>query len=496
MVACGGTTSSAGLTSPAISPKRGGTLKVGISGGGSSDTLNPLAWLSSADYSRISQLFEPLVGWDENAIPTLVLAEEITPNSTATEWTIRVRSDVTFHNGKDLTADDVLYTFQTILNPKSPTSGASSLSSLDLKSASKLDARTIRIPCTTPFSTFLDVLPVYYFDIIPVGFDLKNPVGTGPFRYESFTPGVQSTFVRNEHYWQAGLPYVDSVVISDFSDQTSQINALGSGQVHLINDLTAAAIASLQSAGSKALISLGGGMNPITMRVDQAPFTDVRVRQAMRLIADRPAMLETVFLGHGIVGNDIFGIWDPVYDHSLPQRHQDLQQAKFLLKQAGHENLSVSMVTSPVGQGMVETATVFQQQAAQAGVKINLQQVQPTEFYGPNYTKWVFSQDTWFYSQYLPQVAQSMLPTAPFNETRWNDPIYNSLYSQALATFDFSKRTALAQEMQLIDYDRGGYIIPYFPPVIDGYAASVEGLRPAKNGLPLNNYNFKALWLR
>ena len=157
--------------------------------------------------------------------------------------------------------------------------------------------------------------------------------------------------------------------------------------------------------------------------------------------------------------------------------------------------MTVQLVTADIAQGTTRVAQVFAQQATAAGVTVNLRQVTSTEFYGINYLKWTFAQDYWYYSKYLPQVAQATLPVSPFNETHWDNPAYNKLYSQAIATVDPVARTAIAHEMQLIDHSIGGYIIPYFPPTIDGYRKSVQGVVPTKVGLSLGAYNFKAMWL-
>jgi len=284
-------------------------------------------------------------------------------------------------------------------------------------------------------------------------------------------------------------------VITDYSDATSQVNALLAGQADVVNLLSADVIAVVQSQGKKILISDGGGWNPFTMRVDVAPFNDVRVRQAMRLAIDRPQMMEILFGGTGTLGNDVFGIWAPEYDHALPQRHQDIDQAKFLLKQAGHEGLAFQLVTSDIGAGTVQAAEVLAQQVSAAGMHINVSDITVNDFYGPGYLKWVFAQDYWYYNFYLPQVSLATLPTAPFNETHFDNPAYNKLYAEAIATVDEAKRRELSFEMQRIDYNEGGLIIPFFPPVIDGYGANVHGLVPSKGGLSLNAYDFKRLWL-
>ena len=231
------------------------------------------------------------------------------------------------------------------------------------------------------------------------------------------------------------------------------------------------------------------------MRVDQPPFTDVRVRQAFRLAVDRETMLQTVFGGHGTLGNDIFGIWAPEYDSSIPQRQYDPEQAKSLLKAAGQENLAITLVTGDIAQGVINMAEVYAQQAAPAGINAKLKQVTVTDFYGPNYLKWVFAQDYWYYSPYFPQVNQATLPGSPFNETHFNNPKYISLYNQALATLDVGMRTEIAHEMQMIDYNEGGYIIPFFPAVIDGFAPNVNGILQSKTGSSFNNWDFEHVWL-
>jgi peptide/nickel transport system substrate-binding protein len=483
-------------TSTAGKPRTGGQLRAGLTGGSTADTLDPLNAITNVDFSRINNLYEPLIGLTPEAQPVNVLAEELTPSAKATEWTLRIRQGITFHNGKDLTADDVIYTFQRILNPKAPAAAGAGLASVDAKGMTKLDDYTVRIPCTTPFATLHQALAIPgYSDIIPVGYNPAAPVGTGPFKLKSFSPGVQSTFVRYDGYWQTGTPYLDEIVISDYSDQTSQVNALMAGQVDVVNLLSADVISEVQGEAKNVLFSAGGGWNPFTMRVDTGTFSDVRIRQAMRLLVDRQQMLDLVFGGLGTLGNDLFGIWAPEYDHSLPQRQQDIDQARSLLKAAGAEGLRVTLVTADIAQGAVLVAQVFAQQASAAGVTVSVDDVTVNDFYGANYLKWQFAQDYWFYNFYLPQVSLATLPTAAFNETHWDNARYNSLYAQAIVAVDQSLRSEIAHEMQQIEYNEGGYIIPFFPPVIDGFGTNVGGLAASKIGLSLNAYDFKNVWL-
>jgi peptide/nickel transport system substrate-binding protein len=299
-------------------------------------------------------------------------------------------------------------------------------------------------------------------------------------------------FVKNPHYWQTGKPYVDQLTIIDFPDSTARVNALLGGQVDAIDNLPAGQIQQVQGNSSlKVLIAQTGEWQPFTMRVDAAPFSDVRVRQAMRLIVDRHQMVEQVLSGQGRVANDMYSPFDPAYASDLPQRHQDLEQAKSLLKQAGHPGLTVELVTADVFQGVLAAAQVFAQQAAGAGVKVNLRKLDTGTFYGSNYLKWVFAQDFWATREYLPQVSQGSLPTSPFNETHWADPKFIKLIAEARATVDASKRNQILHEAQTIEYNTGGYIIPYFSNQIDAYSAKLTGFIPPRSGFPLGNYWFK-----
>jgi len=502
IAACGsssGTSSANASADPsgaAGTPKHGGTLHVGMTGGSSSDTLDPNKMVNNCDYARVACVFDALAWMNADGKPELRVAEEMAPNKNATEWTVRLRKGVIFHDGREATADDLLFTFQRAANPKNPGLAANSLKGLKLNEMKKLDKYTVRLPFAVPYSTFFEsqanTNSVY---LVPVGFDPNKPIGSGPFKLVSFTPGQQSVMGANKQYWNQPLPYLDQLIMTDFSDETSQVNALLSGQVQAVNLLSQDTIGTVSGSGKKVVVSPGGGWNPFTMRVDMAPFTDVRVRQAFRLMVDREKMNRLVFGGHGTLGNDVFSIWSDDYDHSLPQRQQDIAQAKSLLKQAGHDNMSIQLVTADIAQGVVNLAQLFAQDAAKAGINVNLRKITVTEFYGPNYLKWQFAQDYWFYQPYLPQVQQATLPSAPFNECHFNDPQYIKLYNQALATLDVAKRTEIAHEMQMIDYNSGGYIIPLFVPLFEGYAPNVQGAVPSKTGGSFNLGDFEHMWL-
>jgi peptide/nickel transport system substrate-binding protein len=483
------------LAGAATLPKRGGSLRVGLSGGASSDSLNPLIPLLMTDDARVFNLTDPLCVYGRTGAVQNILAEEITPNADATVWTIRLRSGVTFHNGKDLTSQDVIYSLQQIVNKKAPGDLAPLLARVNIAGLKAIDKLTVQVPCLQPISTLHEFLAGWFCPIIPVGFDVRHPVGTGPFKFKSFKPGVESVFTRNESYWQKGLPYVDTLIISDYPSETSQINALASNQVDVISSLSIPGMKQVKANGGKVLISKSSATTLMYMRGDKPPFNDVNVTQAMRLLVDRPQMLEVVYGGYGTIGNDIYSYADPAYDHSIPQRVQDIAQAKYLLKKAGHENLIVTLVTAPISSGATSLATVFQQQASLAGVKVNLNLTTPGVEFGPDYAQFPFAQDYLIYQSYMTQVAFTNLPKSPFPETHFVDPAYDALFNQALNTVDQAKRYEIEHEMQKIDWERGTSIIANMYPQIDAHSPQVHGLETNVSGWPLNTFDFKSMWL-
>jgi peptide/nickel transport system substrate-binding protein len=495
LVACAGGGQGGGQASqgPAGEPKRGGTLRLGAQGGASTDTLDGQNGLTNADFNRIYQLYDQLVVLDAQGQPQFSLAKSITPNADGTEWTIVIPDGVTTHRGKPFTADDVLYSFNRIVSNKFP--GASSLGPIDLASSRAGNPTTVVLKYSQPFAVLPEMLSSVYFTMVPRDFDPKNPDGTGPFKYQNFNPGVSSTFVRNESYWRSGLPHLDSVVTTNIADETSQVNALQSGQVETIDFLSQGSVAALQAGGMHVNISNTGGWGPFTMRTDQKPFDDVRVRQAFRLVVNRKEMIGQLYGGHGKVGNDVFSMLDKSYPSDLPQREQDIDQAKSLLKAAGAENLTLDLVTTPNAPGMVQAAQVYATQAKKAGINVNVVQQTTTDYFANSYMKVPFSQDYWQTGTYMFTAGQAQVPTAPFNFTRFNDPEYNALYTQAIAELDQGKRTELIHKMAHIDYERGGYIIPYFFPVIDAASPKVGGVKENANGYSPGGNDFANFWL-
>ena len=467
---------------------------MGLTGGSASDTLDPHQGLNYLDTARAQALYEPLVGLDADAQLTYVLASVITPRDhAATEWVIRLRPGVHFHDGRPLTAEDVIYTFKRIITNKYSANHV--LGPVEATGIKALDPLTVLVPMARPFATLPEQLAgVLTAQIVPAGFTSSSrPNGTGPFSYQSFTPGQRSRFIRNQHYWRPGLPWTDALEIVDFTDTVSLTDALITGEVDAAGTLDGPQLTSLaNTSGIRTVPSKGGTIVPFTMRTDLAPFNDVRVRQALRLSVGRAQLVDSALDSYGTAASDVFSPYDSDFNAGL-RRLQDIPQAMHLLKQAGHQDLRVELVTSPIAIGAVAMATVLAEQAKAAGITISLRQVDSATFFGPNYLRWPFAQDFYSYAPYLTQITLSMLRTSPWNECHFSDPTYAKLYAQANATLDPTLRREITWQMQQVDFHNGGYIIPAFVDSLDAYSTKVTGYRANRVGQPVNNLDFASL---
>ncbi len=479
--------------------KRGGTFRQATSGG-STDFIDGQHIVAKSDIARLVVGFEGLARFDENYRIRLHLAEELKAEK-ANQYLIRVRDGIEFHNGKTLDIDDVIYSIQRTKNPKLKLFGNAAFGAIDTKRTKKLDKRTARIFLSRADVTLLEAFAQYFQGIVPKGYQPnavgKGPlqyIGTGPFKVQGFTPGRESVHVRNENYWRSGEPYFDQVRIINFTSDAAKVNALLSGQVEAMADVPFAQVPVVRRRNNlRLLTSPTGAWTPLCMRVDVAPFTDVRVRRAFRLLINRPQVVRQGLSGFGRIANDIYSPFDPAYaGDDFPQRRYDPEQAKSLLRQAGQEGISVELITSPADTGMVEGATIFAQNAKAGGVNVTVKNVDGGVIYGDQYLKWPFSADYWGTRNYLQQVAAGVLKTAPFNETHWDQYAgyrrFESLYRQALATVNPKKRAEIIREMQRMEYNDGGNIIWGFKNLTDGYSAKVGGYKIDRGTLNLNKY--------
>ncbi len=223
----------------------------------------------------------------------------------------------------------------------------------------------MRLPLTQADSTIGEQLGQYYNGIVPVGYRPHRAAEVGRHRARSSRrasrPGQQSVHTRNKNYWRKGQPYFDQVTVIDFADATAQVNALLGGQVDAITDIPFAQIGVAKSNGGLAiLVSQGGGWLPLCMAIDMAPFTDNRVRQAMRLIVDRKAMLEQVLSGLRPRRQRPLLAVRPVLRH-LARRSASRTSSRpsRCSRRPAWRALTVDLHTTNGAAGMVDSANVF-----------------------------------------------------------------------------------------------------------------------------------------
>lgn len=476
-------------------PRKGGILRVGLTGGSAADTADAHSPVNNGDIARTVNLYDPLLMRDDDYVLRPRLATSFKPNAAATVWTATLRTGVRFSDGSPLEPEDVVYTFKRITDKKDPKVIASGLTMLD--DVVKTGPHTVEFRLSDPNSVLDDQIGQYAGGIVPRGYDPKKPIGTGPFVLESFAPGESTVLKPNPHYWGKTGPFVDEVRLLSFNDDDAVINALLSSQVDAVSQIPLALVEVIGSDERMAILnSKTGRWMPFTMRVDRPPFDDVRVRQAFRLVVDRQQMIDQVLSGFGQLGNDMYGILDPAYPKDIPQRTQDIAKAKELLAAAGHGNgLKVELVTAPIQSGVVEAAQVFAQQAKAADIDVSIRRVDSTTFFGDDYLQWDFAQDFWNSRNILGQTVAGTVKDAPFNETHWDNPRFERLAAQARGELDEAKRAKLIRQGQEMLFDEGGYIIWGFANQVDAYQKYVAGMKENATGIPLGGYNFNRVWI-
>ena len=503
LAACGGSSSSASSTATTrAAPKRGGTLTVGQLTSGATESMVPGTDVETYS-TRALSLYESLWTAGPDLTPIPILVESAEPNATATRWTIRLRSGVRFHNGQPLTADDLLWSLHTFNDPSQNVNASITRLFLDTANSRKRDALTVEMALHRPIAEIPGVFSSSYYSVIPNGATVADltakPNGTGPFKYVpgTFVRGSRSVFVANRDYWMPGLPYIDELIIlSSFTDDAARLDALLSGTIDV--DLALPfALASRAGTQFKLLSSPSPGFFAFPMRVDVAPFSDVRVRQALRLLVNRPQFVEDVFDGHGTLANDMPNVGAPYYASGLPQRAVQIEQAKSLLKSAGHSDLAVTLDDANEQDGYISSGTLLKQAARSAGATVNLDISPASSWDLPgHWLTFPFSVTAWIaFTNCLTSFYLICLNSnAPYNETHWGTPTADALLFDAIGTVDPSSATDKWLAVQKLQYDEGGYLSWGNQNYIDGLAPNVMGLVPSKAGW-CNNFSFRNVWL-
>lgn len=454
-------------TLKAATPKKGGTLRIGLGHGSTTDTLDPATFTDTytqfIGYAMRNQLIE--VDHAGNLVPELAESFEASPD--AATWTFKLRKGVEFHNGKTMDADDVVASFNHHRGEDSKSAAKGDVAAIiELKADGK---DTVVFTLKEGNADFPYIATDYHLAIMPAKdgqIDWQSGVGTGGYTLESFEPGVRTALKRAPNYWKEGRAHFDGVEALSIKDTAARTSALTTGEIDAM-DRVELKTAHLMARNKNLRIEETKGTLHYTfaMRTDQAPFDNNDVRLALKYGIDREALLKTIVRGRGVVGNDhpISEI-DQYHASDLPQRQYDPDKSRFHLKKAGLSSLTVNLSAAAAAYAeAVNAAVLYKEHAAKSGIEINVVR-EPDDGYWSNV--WLKKSFTAVYWSGRPtpdwMFTLAYSAGSNWNDTYWKHDRFNKLLLTARAELDQPKRREMYIEMQSIVRDEGGTIIPVF----------------------------------
>ncbi len=456
-------------------PKRGGSVRAAMTQHGPADTLDPQLFTSSIDFTRGRAHYNGLVQLDDNIVPQPELAEEFSVNPGATEWTFKLRRGVKFHDGSDLTAEDVIWSMNRHLGASSKSKAKVLVSSI--KEWKKVDARTVRAVMESPNADLPAVLGTHHFKILKEGVtDFSAPNGTGPFTLQEFKPGIRSVHLRNKNYWRNG-PNLDRLELFAITESTARVNALLAGDVQMISNLDPQAIAIVESTAGVEVLSVPSGSFPcIVCRSDTRPGNSPDFVLALKYLQQRDRIVKTILKGQGTIGNDQpINAAYPAHCAKLAQRPYDADKAKFHLQKSGITSAEIQV--AEISNGVTDMVLVLQREAARIGLDLQVKRVPNDGYWGSVWLKTPMFVGDWN----MRPTANIMLslafaPEAEWNESRWKSERMGTLLKDGRAETNAAKRAELQCEMQRLVSEESGVIIPVHKNSVDGLSSKVKGM--------------------
>jgi peptide/nickel transport system substrate-binding protein len=505
LTACGSSatstsTSASGSASATAAGKAGATINAGIVV--PTAEINPLTVADQGGLDMLAQTGEYLTLSDQALNLHPVLATSWSANSTADVWTFKIRQGVKFSNGQPLTAADVVYTYQLQTNPKSGGNALSAFGGVLVPSGVvKTDDYTVEFHLEAPNGNFpyLTSSDNYNMIILPTGYSpakwQSTFIGTGPFILKSYTPKVGASFTANPSYWGTkALPAATNFTF--YATQTPGILALTAGNIDVLGQFSVSGGEQLLAGGYNVIKLRSSAHRELSMRCDQAPFTDPRVRQAIALTLDRPAIVTALFKGYADLGNDSpFAPVFPSTSTSVAQRAENLSQAKSLLAAAGHSaGFSAQLITEDFLE-IPQFAQIVAQAVAPLGIKVNLKVESSTAYYGNA----SFGDSDWLDAEmslvdYGHRSVPNVFLTAPletisaktgtgaWNAAHFANAQYDKLAAQYIAAIDLSTQRSVAGQIETLLLDQTPIIYAYFYNYLTATATSVSGVYPTAIG--------------
>ncbi|MEU6699226.1 ABC transporter substrate-binding protein [Pseudonocardia sp. NPDC046786] len=455
-------------------------LRVAFASGGSQESLDPHVLPLYVDQARAKACFDTLVGWSQDMTPQPRLAESWESDPTGSRWRIVLR-DARFHDGGPLTADDVLHSLRRIVDPDTTAIAAALFRDLDLTASRATSATELELVLNRPNFLFPLAWGAPGTEIVQqgaTGFD--SPVGTGPFRFGSFSPGGPALYTAFDDHW-GGRPAIGELEFLPVDDEEARIGALLSGQVHYAHDLTPAGAARLDGDSRASTLSAPAAANQfLVMRVDRPPFDDARLREAVRYGIDRDELVGVALLGRGRPGNDMFGQGLQYYP-DVEQVVHDPDRARALITQAGAQGQAIELQTSGADPNFDAATTIVARQLTAIGLRVSARTLPSENYFRTIREQGVFSQNSTGSLPIPDYIGRRMLTSTPtYDFTGYRSPEIDRLYYDAIGTDDEAARaTGFGRIMQQLRADSGGLVWAVRDWNV-GVAAEVSGLEPAR----------------
>ncbi len=478
-----------GLTpSAARAGTPGGTVRFGqiVPAG----AINPVTIADGGGLTVLSQFGETLVLSAPDLSAQPLLAESWAPNADGTVWTFKLRQNVKFHNGKAMTADDVVATFDRLSDPANGSNALSVFTGLLSKGGTrKVDDYTVEFHLDAANGNFPYAVSTdnYNSIIVPAEFpeDFEaTMIGTGPFKMEKYTPKVGASFVRSTDYWGTP-PLPDRVEVKFYDDYQPQILALQGGEIDIIQQIPVLQAVGLLNDPSVSIISIpSSAHSQVHMRTDMDPWKDKRVRQAVALTLDRPKIVAGLMRGRAQLGNDSpFMPAFPSTDPSVPQRQKDIAQAKQLMEAAGVGAGFQTTLTTQKYLEIPDYAVLIQNAVKEIGIDLQLNIMDQGAYYGdavPGKSPWLDSSMgiTDYGHRGVPNVflQAPLASTGTWNAAHFNNKDYDALVTSFVAALDLESQRAIAGKIQTLLLDETPLLQTYFYDFLTVTKAGMTGV--------------------
>lgn len=447
-------------------PKRGGAVRVAKGHGQTTDTLDPGTFENGFTAALTYGYNGYLTGVGRDGAIEPEIAESWEPTSDAKSWRFKIRPGVTFHSGRSVTAEDVIASINFHRGEKSTSAAKPLLAAItDIRA----DGDVVVFDLSEGNADFPFTFTDYHLPIQPAkdgAPDWKSGDGCGAYKLIEFKPGVVARLERNQNDWNQNRGWFESIEMLSIVDVNARTTALISGDVHAIDKVDLKTIALLKRNPKLAIESVAGNQHyTFAMSTNKDPFTDQNVRLALKYGVNREELIEKILFGYGSLGNDHpIGRGQRFFNSELEQTAYDPDRAKFHLKEAGLDSLSVELAASDAAfAGAVDAAVLFQNSAKACGVDLAVKRMPNDGYWSDVWMKHPFSAVYWSGRP----TEDAMLTTAyasgaAWNDTFWENARFNELLVAARAELDEAKRREMYYEMQAILNQDGGAIIPMF----------------------------------